>query len=220
MITALLVDFNGTLVHEDGPYADLALDRICAAGTEKDRKKVFDFWWDTFDRYTEDANTGVFRNQTVLLTEAFRDTAAHFSAGVDADELAGLIEEQWRAPVLFPDSGRFFKKVSLPYYIITNGDDRVISIAVNSLGITPAGIITSESAGAYKPDRRIFEMALDVMGERPERVCMMGDSLRKDYLAARDMGMSACLIDRDGKYSGEAGACPGLDVALEKIILK
>ena len=81
MITALLVDFNGTLVHEAGPYADLALDRICAAGTEKDRKKVFDFWWDTFDRYTEDANTGVFRNQTVLLTEAFRRYRDPFFCG-------------------------------------------------------------------------------------------------------------------------------------------
>lgn len=220
MITALLVDFNGTLVREDGPYADMALDRICAAGTEKVRQKVFDFWWETFDRYTEEANTGTFYNQTELLTEAFRTAAEHFSAGVDANELADLIEKQWKAPELFPDSGRFLEEVSLPYYIITNGDDRVISIAVNSLGIAPAGVITSESARAYKPDRRIFEKALGVIGAPAENVCMLGDSLRKDYLAAEKMGMSAGLIDRKGKFSGMEGAYPGLDVAVREILKK
>lgn len=51
--------------------------------------------------------------------------------------------------------------------------------------------------GVEKPDPRIFEIALKKAGNvAPEEALHIGDSLRKDYLAARGVGMHALLLDR------------------------
>ena len=49
----------------------------------------------------------------------------------------------------------------------------------------------SDEVGCYKPDRRIFEHALDGLGARPETTAHVGDLRRTDVAGARAMGMTA-----------------------------
>lgn len=61
-------------------------------------------------------------------------------------------------------------------------------------------IITSEEAGAEKPDPRIYQLALEKLKAEKSLSIMIGDSMEKDVLGARQFGMSACLF---GRHEGE-----------------
>lgn len=61
-------------------------------------------------------------------------------------------------------------------------------------------IVTSEEAGAEKPDARIYQLALEKLKAEKSLSIMIGDSMEKDVLGARKFGISACLF---GKQEGE-----------------
>ena len=51
--------------------------------------------------------------------------------------------------------------------------------------------------GVEKPDPRIYKLALERAGNiAPEEVLHIGDSMRKDYVPAKSIGMHAFLLDR------------------------
>lgn len=56
-------------------------------------------------------------------------------------------------------------------------------------------MVTSEEAGAEKPDRRIFELALKKLGLGSSEVIMIGDDLEKDVKGAGEFGIKAYKID-------------------------
>lgn len=62
-------------------------------------------------------------------------------------------------------------------------------------------IITSEEAGAEKPDERIFQQALDRMGCKAENSIMIGNKFSEDILGAINIGMDAILVN--SKLTGE-----------------
>jgi putative hydrolase of the HAD superfamily len=61
-----------------------------------------------------------------------------------------------------------------------------------------AGVVTSADAGAAKPDRRIFELGLELAGSRPEETVHVGDSVENDVAGARALGIRPVLLARDG----------------------
>ena len=51
--------------------------------------------------------------------------------------------------------------------------------------------------GVEKPDPRIYKIALERAGNiAPEETLHIGDSMRKDYVPAKSVGMNALLLDR------------------------
>ena len=63
-------------------------------------------------------------------------------------------------------------------------------------GIAPilATAIFSTEVGAIKPSARPFLAALDAVGASPDEVLFVGDSLERDILPARKLGMTTCLV--------------------------
>jgi putative hydrolase of the HAD superfamily len=70
-------------------------------------------------------------------------------------------------------------------------------------GLAPLldAVVSSASAGAVKPDPRLFEAALDAAGCRPGEAVHVGDSAENDLAGARAAGIRAVLVDRDGDAS-------------------
>lgn len=71
--------------------------------------------------------------------------------------------------------------------------------------------VFSGLVGVEKPDKRIYEIALEMAGNvAPEETLHVGDSFRKDYIPARAVGMHAVLLDRfktlEAQKWSEAGA--------------
>jgi putative hydrolase of the HAD superfamily len=58
------------------------------------------------------------------------------------------------------------------------------------------GLVISARIGRQKPDRAIFQHALELTGVAPERAWHVGDSYRADVLGARSVGIQPVLIDR------------------------
>lgn len=65
--------------------------------------------------------------------------------------------------------------------------------------------------GVEKPDPRLYEIALERAGNiSPREALHIGDSMRKDYIPAKSVGMHGLLLDRfqtpDARSWRESGA--------------
>jgi len=60
------------------------------------------------------------------------------------------------------------------------------------------GIIESAVVGIRKPDPRIFLLGTTVLGLKPEEVLVIGDSLNKDILPAREIGCKTAWLKGKG----------------------
>lgn len=64
-------------------------------------------------------------------------------------------------------------------------------------------IIVSSEVGMEKPDKRIFEYALNAAGVNPENCCYVGDNYYDDIVGSSQVGMPALLINRYGRFGIE-----------------
>ena len=88
--------------------------------------------------------------------------------------------------------------------IISNWDHRLYSI-VQQLKLDHyfEHVVASSKVGVAKPGAKIFHHALKAFQIEPGAAWHVGDSLVDDYHGARQVGISAVLLDRHGKeYNG------------------
>jgi HAD superfamily hydrolase (TIGR01509 family) len=83
---------------------------------------------------------------------------------------------------------------------VTNGTDRVQRARLRAARIDRyfTHIVTSESAGAAKPDPRIVHVALAALGVSAREAILIGDDPESDGRAAARAGVRFCWMD-DGK---------------------
>jgi HAD superfamily hydrolase (TIGR01549 family) len=67
-------------------------------------------------------------------------------------------------------------------------------------GLAADALLTSASHGKTKPHRSIFRAMLGLLEVLPDEALMVGDTFDEDVVGARDIGMAAVLVDRDGRY--------------------
>lgn len=85
--------------------------------------------------------------------------------------------------------------------IVSNSEYRYPDVILPALGMNKGSEwdfgVFSGIEGVEKPNPKIYEIALQKAGNIPvNEVLHIGDSMRKDYLPARNMGMKALLLDR------------------------
>jgi putative hydrolase of the HAD superfamily len=82
-------------------------------------------------------------------------------------------------------------------HIITNGFEEVQHVKLKSAGLLEYfhTIITSEVCGFIKPDKRMFEFALEKTGALPHESLMIGDNLDVDITGAINAGMDAIYFN-------------------------
>lgn len=86
--------------------------------------------------------------------------------------------------------------------VISNADGRAEqALDAVGLGTHFELVIDSGRVGIDKPDPRIFRMAAEQMGVRPEEAVYVGDIYEIDVLGARAAGMQAILIDPLWKWT-------------------
>ncbi len=198
-IKALFVDFYGTIVHEDGEVIKKITDIIQKTGVAEDKSEIDSFWWKDFQAMFQNSYGDTFETQRALEEKSLEHTLAKFRSTADAKELSNLMFEHWVKPPIFEDSKEFFEKSPLPIYIVSNIDTDDINRAIEYHNLKPAGIFTSEDAGAYKPRKELFELALKKTGLAPEEVLHIGDSISSDVKGASALGIHALWLNRFGK---------------------
>lgn len=72
---------------------------------------------------------------------------------------------------------------------------------LRALGIASLvdGLVTSEEAGAEKPDPRMFAMILKKLGCKPDQALYIGDNLERDIFGAERFGISALWLGGTGR---------------------
>lgn len=94
-----------------------------------------------------------------------------------------------------------YLKSKYPLHIITNGfkDVQAIKMTSSNLHQYFSEVITSECANCIKPDRKIFDFALEKAGVKAAECLMIGDSLEADILGAKNAGMDQVFFNPNKK---------------------
>ena len=94
-----------------------------------------------------------------------------------------------------------YLKKSYKMHIITNGFEEVQHRKLQNSNLLPFfdHIITSEKVGVKKPNKEIFEYAMNVTGAGAMESMMIGDNFEADILGAMNVGMQVIFC----KFNGE-----------------
>lgn len=206
----ILFDLDGTLVDDsDLPNAFRATcARIGAlTGVPADDLIIANSaaWQEAWPEVEDEYLVGEAAGRSIV-EDAWRSTlercgildGAVLTAAVDA-----WAEEERRSFRLYPDVLPALNRLRSSHArigLITNGAANVQRAKLEATGLIDAfdPLVISGEAGVRKPDPAIFEHALALAGETPEEAWFVGDNLWHDVQAAKDSGLRAAWIDREG----------------------
>jgi putative hydrolase of the HAD superfamily len=212
-VDAVLLDAFGTLLAMRSP-APLLRAELAARGFELDEElvgqafaaEVAYYLEHQLDGRDEESLDDLRRRCALVLREALGDPPG---LGVDGARDAMLAAIRFDA---FPDAEPALRDLrargirvvvasnwdcSLPRFLRDAGLDGLID-----------GVATSALAGARKPDRRLFEKALELAGSGPEAAVHVGDSPADDVAGAAAAGIRAVLIAREGPPEASLDPAP------------
>ena len=101
---------------------------------------------------------------------------------------------------LFPDAPEALSAIGRDRRIavLSNADDAYLDPVVARIPADFAAIISSEGGKCYKPDARLFQMAMTQLKVAPSECVYVGDKQFEDVKGARGAGMSVVWINRRG----------------------
>ena len=135
-----------------------------------------------------------------------------------AEELAALFGQERRARrFVFLDTAPALRGLRANYRmgLITNGAPDLQREKLVHSGLEPFfdAIIVSGEVNVGKPDPRIFALALERLGARPDEAAMVGDSPARDITGALNAGVRAIMIKRAGLQRDLVGITPDAEIA-------
>jgi 2-haloacid dehalogenase len=113
--------------------------------------------------------------------------------------------ESWQP---FPDTLpalRRAKEAGLRLVIISNTDRSIIDHTLRQIDVDFDHVIVAEDAKAYKPSDQPFQLALNAIGDRPERILHVAFGFKYDIGPAKRMGFRTAWVNRKREER------PGLD---------
>ena len=94
--------------------------------------------------------------------------------------------------------------------ILSNVDDDLFALSAKRLEAEFSDVITAQQAGSYKPDPRNFHLLLERLGNQPDRVLHIAQSLFHDIAPAKSIGLTTVWVNRRHDRPG-FGATPPAD---------
>lgn len=149
-------------------------------------------------------------NQNRLKGKRFELLCKYFELNLDPTVLSQLYLKYLGRGTFLIDGAEETVKALASHYslaIITNGlkdvqRPRIASSPIH--GYFPV-IVISEEVGAAKPDKKIFDIAFQRMGDpQREEVLIIGDSLTSDIAGASNYGIDSCWFN-PGRKQRPAG---------------
>ncbi|MEV1143904.1 HAD family hydrolase [Micromonospora sp. NPDC049799] len=209
MVKGLLLDFYGTVVEDDDAVvADIAGQVARGASTPTRAPDVVEAWQREFVLIAEGPP---FRPLRASALASLAAVLAEVGCGGDPAALCAVQFAYWRSPPLRPGSRAFLASVPVPVCVVSDADRDDLDAAMARHGLAFDAVVCSEDVGAYKPDRAMFDAALDALGLAPHEVVHVGDSLRSDVAGAHGAGIRAGWVNRFGR--------PDTDGALAAFVL-
>ena len=221
MVKAVFIDYMGTTVDEHSPEMAEIVRRICNNSSLHDPRQVQRFILDTRRRYEANSYLDTYLSEDEIVTRLILDMEAQIGLRDDPAVLCDLIHSHWVNAPLFPDTRTFFDRCPVPIYIITNNGLPYMERALQSNGLKAAGVVSADTARAYKPHKEIFNEALRVSGCTPGEVIHIGDSYDTDVVGARNAGIRPVLLLRGhARQHDDVDAADSLEQTLELVFSK
>ena len=221
MVKAVYIDYMGTTVDEHSPEMAEIVRRICKNSSLHDPRQVQRFILDTRRRYEADSYLDTYLTEDEIVTRLILDMEARIGLRDDPTVLCDLIHSHWVNAPLFPDARSFFDQCPVPIYIITNNGLSYMEQALRRNGLKAMGVVSADTARAYKPHREIFDEALRFSGCAPDEVVHIGDSYDTDVVGARGAGIRPVLLLRGReRQHDDTDAADDLEQALELVFSK
>lgn len=206
-LRAVLLDAGGTLIHPDRPFI---LGILADEGVEADDDAFVDAHREALAAVgdmlrSDDPGTDMERGRvyfTRLLgglqcpLERMEAVAGRIRARHEEGRLWTWIEPGTRETL------EAMRDAGLRLAVISNADGRVADyLEAAGLADLFEFILDSAVVGIEKPDRRIFDLAVDRLGLEPHELIYVGDTYEVDVQGARRAGIRAVLLaesERDG----------------------
>ncbi|MFB6191021.1 MAG: HAD family hydrolase [Candidatus Nanohaloarchaea archaeon] len=142
------------------------------------------------------------------LRNAIRRTFNELGASAESGEVSRVFR-------MFKDTTKSIEPFPEALNILESlGEDYRLGLVTNTFYISQKQLEEQFEIGSYfdamflscqegviKPDSEAFRTTIERLGVEKEEAVMVGDSLEDDVRAARDFGMDAILVDRDGSVS-------------------
>lgn len=204
---ALTFDCYGTLIDWEAGIVAALREMLGSVGSDVSDDSLLE----RHAALEAEAEAGPYRSYRAILSSCARGVAADLGSDPGQDALDRFADSVGDWPA-FPDCidaltrlhGRFRLGV------ITNCDDDLFARSAERLRTRFDVVVTAQQVGAYKPDPRGFEMALDRLDLPHDRVLHVAQSLFHDHVTAGRLGLSTVWIDRRYDRPG-FGATPPAD---------
>jgi 2-haloacid dehalogenase len=202
----ILFDADGTLF--DYAYAERsALEQLClefdlpfSPELAQEYKRINSALWLQLERGEIDTK--------LLRVKRFDELMKSLSRECDAESLSTrYIHFLSLGTQLLPEAERVCSVISqsCSLVMLTNGFANVQRprVSASSLASYFSEIVISEEVGISKPDKRIFEHALEKVGADPTSTLMVGDNLTADIQGGANAGLDTCWVNFHGALRGE-----------------
>jgi 2-haloalkanoic acid dehalogenase type II len=196
-LDGVFMDMYGTLTAGDRHAVETTCEEIIRqTGMSLSARELSVIWGERFFHSLDSCNGDTFETLFEVECRTLAETLAELNVETDPDPFARMLVEYWRNPPLQPEALEFLDKFPHPVCVVSNADRLDVEMAFARHGIKVAGLVTSEDTRSYKPDRRIFDVALEQTGWRRERVIHVGDSLHSDVGGAMAAGIRNAWLNR------------------------
>lgn len=165
------------------------------------------------ERHPEFDAVGIFRN---IIARYSTDYTSRLPAG-KLEHLPIFLAEVYRAASRFrlkpyPGVEDTIKQLVPKYRLaaISDGQSAYAAAELNAVGLAGyfESVTVSGDLGYRKPDRRMFELALDAMRMGPEEVLFVGNDMYRDIYGARELGMKTVFFRSNQGMQEKEGVEP------------
>ncbi|MDQ3938211.1 MAG: haloacid dehalogenase type II [Chloroflexota bacterium] len=190
---ALTFDCYGTLIDWEAGLADRLGAALGTHGIEAPEDDLLA----SYAREEAALERGAYLPYRQILARCLHNICARYGVTpteTETREFAGSVGD-WPA---FPDSAPALGRLAGRYRlgVITNCDDDLFALSARRLGDPFDWVVTAQQVRSYKPSRRNFEVALELIGLPPQRVLHVAQSLFHDHVPALELGFATAWIDR------------------------
>ena len=210
MIRAVLFDAGATLLHAHPPIEEVyagAFERDGVAGARERILEALGRTWSEIRRAPAGDRYGGRTGEREFWERFVRRTRFHLDGGeVSTDCFAALVAHftDPSAWTVYPDVVPALEELrgaGLRLAIVSNWDSTLVELLeAHALSRRFDAVLVSALEGTGKPASEIFHRACRALSVDPAEALHVGDSLEEDYEAARTAGLSALLLDRDGRH--------------------
>ena len=191
---AVIFDAYGTLLRND----DLVLVPRRIVTDHALSVHIDDVWRAWSDLYFEATQLVPFRTLREIEELILPRVLRRFDVGADAAPYVDLFFQVTTKIELYPETLDVLNALRhLRTAILSNADHE--HQAAWNVTLPVEFILISEALRAYKPQRLVFQQALEQLGLAPHEVLHVGDSDVDDVKGAKDAGLRVAWVNRDGR---------------------